>query len=139
MTAIEYAQHYIKTEDAARFYVRLAQGEVMSYCNIPSGDYAALDPHAVEIGKIAVLYYRRDKEADGLWKSHDDMEAAGQAGLKADSFSENGVSESHTYLDATEICDKIDDIYEQYQAQIKAILQGMNDIRRAKVLHGTRR
>lgn len=139
MTAIEYAQHYIKTEDAARFYVRLAQGEAMSYCNIPADDYAALDPHAVEIGKIAVLYYQRDKEADGLWKTHDEMEAAGHGGLKADSFTENGVSESHTYLDATEVCDKIDSIYAQYRDQINTILHGLNDIRRAKILHGTRR
>lgn len=93
MTAIEIVQRRVgMSADDAGFYVDLAAADVRAYLHLNNS--ADISPYESAIAKIATLYWQQDQAAASASKS-------GYYGVASESFSEGGVSTSHTLIDAS--------------------------------------
>ena len=97
MTASEVFELRTGVKDGSS-YIALAEQDVRTYLHYL--DSESVDKFASVIGNVAVLYYLRDQDMQSL---------SLEAGVKSESFSEDKVSVSKTYLAPSEVSASYDE------------------------------
>lgn len=96
------------SQEDAGAYVDIAEAKVRTYLGLD--DEADLTPYTFQIAEIAVLYWQWDSSVQN---------SAHLLGMKSQSFSEGGVSESKSGMTGAEI-------QTQYEDAIRGVLEGLD-------------
>lgn len=105
-------QDYIKAER----YAKIAELKVREFLRY--NEEESVSRFASTVAEIGIQLYQRDRQAETL----------GDSALRSSSFSEGNVSESKTYLTAS-------DLVASYDAQVGNLLDGIKRYRRARVVN----